>query len=123
MLRSSVSAYEAEQLIQQSLTNRPEFAALQAGQQAAETDVRRNTANSKLPDFYLGAQFGFQGFGYTFNKEQAFALAQVGLTYDLFDGGIRKSKTEEARFSSPGPAQPNGTGATTNRPASQLLLE
>jgi len=98
LLHSSVSAYEAEQLVQQSLENRPEFAALQAGQQAAETDVRRNAANSKLPDFYLGASFGFQGFGYTFSKEQAFALAQVGLTYDLFDGGVRKSKTEEARI-------------------------
>ena len=71
---------------------------IRAGQLAAETDVRRNDANSKLPDFYLGGSLGFQGFGYKFNKEQAYALAQVGLTYDLFDGGIRKSKTQEARL-------------------------
>lgn len=98
LLRSNVTTYQAEQLVQQSLENRPEFDALRAGQQAAETDVRRNAANSKLPDFYLGGSFGFQGFGYKFNKEQAYALAQVGLTYDLFDGGIRKSKTQEARI-------------------------
>jgi len=98
LLRANLPAYQAEQLVEQSLSNRPEFTALKAGQQAAETDVRRNAANLKIPDFYLGGSFGFQGFGYKFNKDQAYALAQVGLSYDLFDGGIRKSKTQEARL-------------------------
>jgi len=98
LLRSNLAAYQAEQLVEQSLANRPEFEALRAGQQAAETDVRRNAANSKLPDFYLGGSLGFQGFGYQFNKDQAYALAQVGLSYDLFDSGLRKSKTQEARL-------------------------
>jgi outer membrane protein TolC len=100
LLRSVTPAYQEDQLVQESLDKRPEFAALRAGQQAADTDVRRNAANSKLPDFYLGGSFGFQGFGYKFNKEQAYALAQVGLTYDLFDGSLRKSKTQEARLQS-----------------------
>lgn len=98
LLRSMVPEYQAAELVQQSLGKRPELEALRAGQQAAETDVRRNLANSKLPDFYLGGSFGFQGFGYTFSKEQAYALAQVGLSYDLFDGGFRRSKTQEARL-------------------------
>ena len=97
-LRAALPDYEEAQLVQESMNKRPEFAALRAGQQAAETDVRRNAANSKLPDFYLGGSFGFQGFGYTFNQDQAYALAQVGLSYDLFDGGLRKSKTQEARL-------------------------
>ena len=100
LLHSTFTAYQVDQLVQQSLSNRPEFEALRAGQQAAETDIRRNNAQSKLPDFYLGGSFGFQGFGYKFNKEQAYALAQVGLSYELFDGGIRKSKTQEARLQS-----------------------
>lgn len=98
LLRSIVPEYQAAELVQQSQGKRPELEALRAGQQAAETDVRRNLANSKLPDFYLGGSFGFQGFGYTFSKEQAYALAQVGLSYDLFDGGFRRSKTQEARL-------------------------
>lgn len=98
LLRASLPAYQSDQLVQQSFSNRPEFAALRAGQQAAETDILRNAAQSKLPDFYLGGSVGFQGYGYKFNKEQAYALAQVGLTYDLFDGGLRKSKTQEARL-------------------------
>jgi outer membrane protein TolC len=98
LLRSTVPDYEAEQLVAQSLENRAELDALRAGENAAQTDIRRNTANSKLPDFYLGGSVGFQGFGYTFNSDQAYVLAQVGLTYDLFDGGLRKSKTQEARL-------------------------
>jgi outer membrane protein TolC len=100
LLRATVPVYDPTALIAQSMEKRSEFAALRAGMQAAETDVRRNNANSKIPDFYIGGSLGFQGYGYKFNKEQAYALAQIGLTYDLFDGGQRKSKTQEARIES-----------------------
>lgn len=100
LLRAVVPAYRTEELISQALEKRQEFAALKAGMQAAETDIKRNNANSKIPDFYVGGSLGFQGFGYTFGKDQAYALAQVGLSYDLFDGGQRKSKTQEARIES-----------------------
>ncbi|MDX1911500.1 MAG: TolC family protein, partial [Saprospiraceae bacterium] len=98
LLQTALPDYQPGTLVEQSLENRAELDALRAGEQAAATDIRRNAANSKLPDFYLGGSIGFQGFGYTFNKDQAYALAQVGLTYDLFDGGLRKSKTQEARL-------------------------
>jgi len=117
LLRIVLPAYQAEQLVQESLNNRPEIAALKAGQQAAETDVRRNAANSKLPDFYLGGSLGFQGFGYKFNKDQVYALAQVGLTYDLFDGGLRKSKTQEARL------QAEGVRNQTEQVQQQIALQ
>lgn len=100
LLRATVPVYDPQDLITKSMEKRQEFAALKAGMQAAETDVRRNDANSKIPDFYVGGSLGFQGFGYKFSKEQAYALAQIGLTYDLFDGGQRKSKTQEARLES-----------------------
>lgn len=102
LLRGVLPAYEAESLVQGSWSNRPEFSALRAGQQATETDVRRNAAQSKLPDFYLGGSFGFQGFGYLFNQDQAYVLAQIGLSYDLFDGGLRKSRTQTARLQAEG---------------------
>lgn len=98
LLHAPLPAYSPDQLVNESYSLRPEFAALQAGQQAADTDVRRNAANSKIPDFYLGGSFGFQGYGYHFADDQLYGLAQVGMTYDLFDGGIRKSKTQEARL-------------------------
>jgi outer membrane protein TolC len=98
LLRGTTGQYQREALVQQALERRQEFAALRAGQAAAEGDVARNAANLRLPDVYLGGSLGFQGFGYTFDQEQAYVLAQVGLTYDLFDGGQRRSKTQEARL-------------------------
>ncbi len=98
LLRAVVPAYQADELIQKALANRQEFAALRAGLAAAETDVQRNDANRKLPDFYLGGEFGFQGYGYNFGSDQAYALAQVGLTYDLYDAGQRKSRSQVARL-------------------------
>ncbi|HMX40380.1 MAG TPA: TolC family protein [Saprospiraceae bacterium] len=98
LLRSAGGSYQPDALLSQALARRPEFAALRAGQQAADTDVRRNAANLRLPDLYIGGSFGFQGFKYTFSKEQAFSIGQVGLTYDLFDGGLRSSRTEVARL-------------------------
>lgn len=117
LLQTSLPVYQSETLVQQSLENRAELDALQAGLQAAETDIRRNSANQKLPDFYLGGSFGFQGFAYTFNRDQLYALAQVGLTYDLFDGGIRKSKTQEARL------QAESLRNTTEQARQQIALQ
>ena len=99
LLRKAVEAgYQPSELVRNALTQRQEFTALRAGMQAAELDVKRNDANRRLPDFYLGGEAGFQGFGYKFNGEQSYILAQVGLSYDLFDKGLRKSKTQEARI-------------------------
>ena len=98
LLRPTRSTYQLADLLQRALANRAEFTALRAGLAAAGTDVKRNDANRKLPDFYLGGEFGFQGYGYHFSGDQAYALAQVGLTYDLYDAGQRKSKTQVARL-------------------------
>lgn len=98
LLRSQAETYQPDVLLQNALANRQEFNALRAGMNAAETDVRRNDANRKIPDFYIGGEAGFQGFGYHFNDDQAYALARVGMTYDIFDGGLRKSKTQTARL-------------------------
>ena len=98
LLRSQTGAYQPDVLVQNALANRQEFNALRAGMSAAETDVRRNDANLKIPDFYIGGEAGFQGFGYKFNGEQSYALARVGMTYDIFDAGMRKSKTQGARL-------------------------
>lgn len=96
--RPMAEAYQPQALIEQALSQRQEFSALRAGQNAAELEVRRNAANERLPDFYLGGEVGFQGFGYNLGQNQAYVLAQVGLSYDLFDKGMRKSKTQQAKI-------------------------
>lgn len=98
LLRARVQTYAPESLIPQALDARQELKALQAGVAASETTVKLNEANRWLPDAYIGGEVGFQGFGYTFDSEQRYALAQIGVTYDLFRGGQLKSKAQEARL-------------------------
>jgi len=98
LLRQNVQVYNQSSLVSNALANRQELAALSAGQAAAETALKLNESNRVLPDLYIGGQVGFQGFGYKFNGDQAYALAQIGLTYDLFGGGMKNSKTQQARI-------------------------
>lgn len=99
LLRAPVAEYRPEELLRQALSGRREFAALHAGLAASATEVRRNEANLRLPDLYIGGEAGFQGYGYHFgNGQQAYALGQVGLTYALYDAGLRRSKAAEARI-------------------------
>ena len=98
LLHVPVAAYKLDDLINQLPQRRQEFSVIESLISAAETNIKRNIANQKLPDLYLGGSLGFQGFGYKFNAEQAYALAQVGLKYSLYDGGLQKSKTQETRL-------------------------
>ncbi|MCC6413547.1 MAG: TolC family protein [Saprospiraceae bacterium] len=100
LLRPVLPVYDKQQLVTTGLNNRQELEALRSGLEAAETNIKRNEAQMRIPDFYIGGEFGFQGFGYNFGDDQAFALAQVGLTYDLFDAGLRKSRIQEAKIES-----------------------
>ncbi|MCC6459542.1 MAG: TolC family protein, partial [Saprospiraceae bacterium] len=98
LLHQALPTYDRAALIQEALTDRHELTAIRAGQSAAEIALKLNEANRTLPDAYIGAQAGFQGFGYKFNGDQAYILAQVGITYDIFNGGLTRSKTQQARI-------------------------
>jgi outer membrane protein len=77
---------------------RNELKVLAAGIEAAETNIKRIEANRRRPDFYLGGEAGSQGFIGTNFRDQLFILAQVGLTYEVFDGGQRKIEAQQARI-------------------------
>lgn len=101
LLKATAQAYNGPELVQQATQKRQEFAALQAGIDASNTAVKLQAANKRLPDAFIGGETGFQGFGYNwFNGNQAFVLAQVGVTYDIYDGGLQKSKIQEAKIES-----------------------
>lgn len=80
-----------------ALSQRRELAQLQGSLQAAQTAIKLNEANAKIPSVYLGGYAGFQGFGYTF-KNQAYTIGQVGLTWDLFKGYEKRSKIQQAKI-------------------------
>lgn len=84
-------------LQQTALHGRQELNQLGQSLQAAQTAVRLNEANAKIPNLYVGGSTGFQGFGYTF-QNQAYVVAQVGLQWDLFRGYEKRSKIQQAKI-------------------------
>ena len=84
-------------LQQTSLRGRQELAQLNGSLSAAQTAVKLNEANAKIPNVYIGGNTGFQGFGYTF-QNQAYALVQAGLQWDLFRGYEKRSKIQQAKI-------------------------
>lgn len=100
LLQQGVRAYDLNELVRAAQSDRQELAALRAGQGAANAALKLNEARRMLPSAYIGGQLGFQGFGYHFGDNQAYALAQVGIKYDIFSGGQTKSKIQQARIES-----------------------
>jgi len=84
-------------LQQTALRGRQELSQLNGSLRAAQTAVRLNEANATIPNVFVGGNAGFQGFGYTF-RNQAYALAQFGLQWDLFRGYEKRSKIQQARI-------------------------
>ncbi len=75
---------------------RAELEALRQGMAAQQSLLDMQRYRAVLPDMYLAAQAGFQGFEYTFDENQDFWLIQVGLNWNLFGGGSRRYAKEEA---------------------------
>ncbi len=84
-------------LHQLAIRNRQEVGQLGYSLAAAQTAVKLNEANAMIPTLYVGANAGFQGFGYTFRK-QSYALAQIGLQRDLFRGYEKRPKIQQAKL-------------------------
>ena len=84
-------------LQQTALHGRQEVTQLTSTLNAAQTAVKLNEANAKIPNVYVGANTGFQGYGYTF-QNQAYVVAQVGLQWDLFRGYEKRSKIQQAKI-------------------------
>ncbi|MBD2756197.1 TolC family protein [Spirosoma validum] len=84
-------------LQQTALRGRQELAQLNGSLDAARTAVKLNEANAKIPNVYVGANTGFQGFGYTF-QNQAYVVGQFGLQWDLFRGYEKRSKIQQAKI-------------------------
>lgn len=98
LLRRPVGSYQLEELIRLAPQRRPELSALSKMETAAEWNAKRLESQQKYPSLYVGGSLGYQGFGYTFSKEQQYALAQVGLQYNLYHGGLAGSQAQEARL-------------------------
>ncbi|MCP9755282.1 TolC family protein [Lacihabitans sp. CCS-44] len=83
---------------QASFSNRPEFDQINSGKRINQSLLNLQEKNAKLPQVFIGANTGFQGFGYSFSN-QAYLVAQLGLTWDLFHGYEKKHKIEQTKIS------------------------
>lgn len=84
--------------MEHSIDGRQELEALRQGIEANRSLVEMKRYDAVLPDVFLAGQAGFQGFGYSFDGDQDFFLGQVGLSWDLFQGGKKKAATQSARI-------------------------
>lgn len=87
-------------LQQTALTNRQEINQLTYSMKANENALRLNRNSRLLPSVFVGGSVGYQGFGYTFDSSQRYALAQFGLQWNIFKGGEYKSKEQASRIQS-----------------------
>lgn len=87
-----------QEYTESSFRNRPEFEQLNAGLKTTQTLLQMQEKNALLPQVFLGANTGFQGFGYTF-RDQAYMVAQVGLNWPIFHAGEKKMKIQQTRIS------------------------
>ncbi|MBC8154335.1 MAG: TolC family protein [Bacteroidetes bacterium] len=80
-----------------ALQNRRELAQLGSSIKTSQTAVKMNEASARIPNLYVGGNTGFQGFGYAL-AGQAYGLAQIGLTWDIFKGHEKRSKIQQAKI-------------------------
>ncbi len=94
----AASQTSVSDLQQAALTNRQEVNQLNYSIKANENAIRLNRNNRLLPSVFVGGNIGYQGFGYTFDSSQRYALAQFGLQWNIFKGGEKKSKEQQSRI-------------------------
>ncbi|HZY81215.1 MAG TPA: TolC family protein [Cyclobacteriaceae bacterium] len=87
-----------EQLRLLALSQRQEIKQLQGGLTASERIVELNRASSMLPKINVVGDIGYQGFEYKFDNSQQYAMVVFSLSWDIFKGGEKKAKTQQARL-------------------------
>jgi outer membrane protein TolC len=81
-----------------ALKQRQELIQLQNGLRASEQVIGLSKGNAFLPKINAVGDIGYQGFNYTFGSDQQYWLVQFGLTWDIFKGGERRAKVQQARI-------------------------
>lgn len=98
-IRASVSAKTAlPELKETALRQRQEIHQLQGALDANEHIVSLAKGNSYLPKINAVGDLGYQGFRYEFNSDQQYWLAQFSLSWDLFKGGEKRAKVQQAKL-------------------------
>lgn len=97
-----VSTAQANQnlndLTDEAIKNRQEVKQLEGGMRANEELVGLQKGNAWLPKVNAVGDIGYQGFQYKFDQPQQFYLVQFGLSWDIFKGGEKRMRVQQARI-------------------------
>lgn len=86
------------ELTETALRQRQEIHQLRSALDANEHIISLAKGNSYLPKINAVGDLGYQGFKYEFNDNQQYWLAQFSLSWDLFKGGEKKAKVQQAKL-------------------------
>jgi outer membrane protein len=87
-----------QQLTEQALGQRQELKQLEGGLRANEQLVGLQKGSAFLPKLNAVGDIGYQGFQYKFDNPQQYYLVQFGLSWDVFKGGEKRTKIQQAKI-------------------------
>jgi outer membrane protein TolC len=82
----------------QAVQQRQELKQVQNALRANEQVVALNKNSALLPKILAVGDAGYQGFGYTFDNTQDYWLVQFRLAWDIFKGGEKRARTQQAKI-------------------------
>ncbi len=87
-----------QQLTSQAIQQRNELKQLEGGLRATDQLMSLQRGSAYWPKLNVVGDIGYQGFQYKFDGPQQFYLIQFGLSWDLFKGGEKKTKIQQAKI-------------------------
>ncbi len=98
-IRASLSRQaELASLTQTALSQRQEIKQLQGALQTNDQIIGLSKGNAYLPKINAVGDLGYQGFQYKFDAPQQYWLVQFSLSWDLFKGGEKRIKMQQAKL-------------------------
>ncbi len=98
-IRTTLTAQEElSSLTETALNQREEIKQLQGALLANEHVIGLSKGNAFLPKVNFVGDVGYQGFKYKFDNPQQYWLVQFSLSWDLFKGGEKKTKIQQAKL-------------------------
>jgi outer membrane protein len=98
LLASTYEQHPLDELTNNALNQRQELKQVQGGLTATGSLVALNKSTALLPKINVVGDIGYQGFEYKFDNDQQYWLVQFSLSWDLFKGGERRARTQQARI-------------------------
>ncbi len=98
LLSAGIKKYELGELTNQAIVNRQEIQQAKGGMSATGYLVNLSKSNAALPNLSVVGDLGAQGNEYKFNSDQRYWLVQFNLTWDIFTGGKKQAKTQQAKI-------------------------